>query len=50
MKDPMRAWIGKEKKRFVDILRRKGVKITDVMHFEDMAPSIECHFDILNVF
>lgn len=50
VKDEMRRWIGKEKRRFVEILRKAHAKVTDTLHFEDEPKSIENHFRILEVF
>lgn len=50
VKDEMRAWIGKEKRRFVEQLTKEGMKITDKIHFEDDPKSIENHFRVLEVF
>ncbi|KAL8578617.1 hypothetical protein ACOMHN_007075 [Nucella lapillus] len=50
MKDPMRKWIGKEKRRFVEVLLKAGAKVTDKLHFEDEGRSIENHFRVLEEF
>ncbi|XP_048223570.1 mitochondrial protein C2orf69-like [Perognathus longimembris pacificus] len=48
--DPMRSWIGKEHKKFVQILRDFGVQVTSQIHFAKKAPSIENHFRVHEVF
>ncbi|KAK1165959.1 hypothetical protein AOXY_G12460 [Acipenser oxyrinchus oxyrinchus] len=48
--DPMRAWVGKEHKRFVRVLRELGVPIVDKLHFENQLPSLEQHFRVLEEF
>ncbi|XP_076470601.1 LOW QUALITY PROTEIN: mitochondrial protein C2orf69 homolog [Babylonia areolata] len=50
VKDPMRRWIGKEKRRFVELLRKDGAKVADKLHFEDEPRSIENHFRVLEEF
>ena len=50
MSDTSRPWIAKEKKKFIEKLRRLGVKYTDVFHFEDEERTIENHFKILHHF
>ncbi|XP_051841878.1 mitochondrial protein C2orf69 homolog [Antechinus flavipes] len=48
--DPMRSWIGKEHKKFVQILEDFGMEVTSQIHFEEEPPSIENHFRIHEVF
>ncbi|XP_001379502.1 mitochondrial protein C2orf69 isoform X1 [Monodelphis domestica] len=48
--DPMRSWIGKEHKKFVQILEDFGVQVTNQIHFEKEPPSIENHFRVHEVF
>lgn len=50
VKDEMRRWIGKEKRRFVELLHKAGAKVTDTLHFDDEPKSIENHFRVLEVF
>ncbi|KAK2502414.1 hypothetical protein MC885_017618 [Smutsia gigantea] len=42
--DPMRSWIGKEHKKFVQILVDFGMQVTSQIHFARETPSIENHF------
>ncbi|XP_007469257.1 PREDICTED: UPF0565 protein C2orf69 homolog [Lipotes vexillifer] len=48
--DPMRSWIGKEHKKFVQILGDFGMQVTSQIHFANEAPSIENHFRVHEVF
>ncbi|XP_021518316.1 mitochondrial protein C2orf69 homolog [Meriones unguiculatus] len=48
--DPMRSWIGKEHKKFVQILRDLGMQVTSQIHFATETPSIENHFRVHEVF
>ncbi|XP_048339678.1 mitochondrial protein C2orf69 homolog [Sphaerodactylus townsendi] len=48
--DTMRSWIGKEHKRFVQILEEFGVNVNSHLHFADEAPSLENHFRVHEVF
>ncbi|XP_029790003.1 UPF0565 protein C2orf69 homolog [Suricata suricatta] len=48
--DPMRSWIGKEHKKFVQILGDLGMQVTSQIHFAKEAPSIENHFRVHEVF
>lgn len=48
--DTMRSWIGKEHKRFVQILEEFGVNVNSKLHFADEAPSLENHFRVHEVF
>lgn len=50
VKDTNRAWISKEQKKFVERLRRLGVKVTSMLHFEEEERSIDIHFNILKAF
>lgn len=50
VRDPMRSWIGKEHKKFVQILGDFGVQVTSQIHFAKEAPSIENHFRVHEVF
>ncbi|OBS58024.1 hypothetical protein A6R68_10853 [Neotoma lepida] len=44
--DPMRSWIGKEHKKFVQILGDLGMQVTSQIHFAKETPSIENHFRV----
>uniref|UniRef100_A0A8C6W839 RIKEN cDNA 1700066M21 gene n=1 Tax=Nannospalax galili TaxID=1026970 RepID=A0A8C6W839_NANGA len=48
--DPMRSWIGKEHKKFVQILGDLGMQVTSQIHFVKETPSIENHFRVHEVF
>ncbi|XP_051009796.1 mitochondrial protein C2orf69 homolog [Acomys russatus] len=48
--DPMRSWIGKEHRKFVQILGDLGVQVTSQIHFAKETPSIENHFRVHEVF
>ncbi|NXF95011.1 CB069 protein, partial [Eubucco bourcierii] len=48
--DTMRSWIGREHKKFVQILEGFGVEINDQLHFGDNVPSLENHFRVHEVF
>ncbi|KAI5944664.1 mitochondrial protein C2orf69 homolog [Manis javanica] len=48
--DPMRSWIGKEHKKFVEILGDFGMQVTSQIHFAKDTPSIENHFRVHEVF
>ncbi|XP_014701464.1 mitochondrial protein C2orf69 homolog [Equus asinus] len=50
VRDPMRSWIGKEHKKFVQILGDFGMQVTSKIHFAKEAPSIENHFRVHEVF
>ncbi|KAM5280159.1 LOW QUALITY PROTEIN: mitochondrial protein C2orf69 homolog [Ctenodactylus gundi] len=48
--DPMRSWIGKEHRQFVQLLEDFGMQVTSQIHFAKEAPSIENHFRVHEVF
>ncbi|XP_067891816.1 mitochondrial protein C2orf69 homolog [Heterodontus francisci] len=50
VRDEMRAWIGKEHKKFIRLLREYGAKVTNQLHFENETPSVDNHFRVLQVF
>ncbi|XP_067650059.1 mitochondrial protein C2orf69 homolog [Haliotis asinina] len=50
VRDQMRAWVGKEEKKFVSKLKKLGADITETLHFEDLPASIENHFGVLKEF
>jgi hypothetical protein len=47
VRDQMRVWIGKEERKFVDRLEKIGVKVTEVVHFEEEERSLSNHFKVL---
>ena len=47
---PLRPWIGKEERLFVDGLRQLGCKVEEKLHFEDLEVSLENHFRVLEKF
>ncbi|XP_067842927.1 mitochondrial protein C2orf69 homolog isoform X2 [Heptranchias perlo] len=50
VQDDMRAWIGKEHKKFIRLLRKYGAEVTNQLHFENETPSVDNHFRVLQVF
>uniref|UniRef100_A0A8C8RP24 Chromosome 2 open reading frame 69 n=1 Tax=Pelusios castaneus TaxID=367368 RepID=A0A8C8RP24_9SAUR len=48
--DTMRSWIGKEHKKFVQILEEFGVQVNKLLHFADEIPSLDNHFRVHEVF
>ncbi|XP_035629026.1 mitochondrial protein C2orf69 homolog isoform X1 [Oncorhynchus keta] len=50
VRDPMRAWVGREHGRFVKKLEDLGARLSQKMHFEDEPASIENHFRIIQDF
>ncbi|XP_051884505.1 mitochondrial protein C2orf69 homolog isoform X2 [Pristis pectinata] len=50
VRDGMRAWIGKEHKKFIRLLGEYGAKVTNQLHFENETPSLDNHFRVLQVF
>ncbi|XP_030066363.1 UPF0565 protein C2orf69 [Microcaecilia unicolor] len=50
VQDSMRSWIGKEHKKFVQILTEYGVQVNNQLHFADEPPSLDNHFRVHNVF
>ncbi|CAH2009980.1 unnamed protein product [Acanthoscelides obtectus] len=50
IKDERRPWIGKEEKSFTETAKDVGVTILRTVHFEDLPPTLNVHFDILKVF
>ena len=50
VRDPMRQWIGKEEKKFVEKSRKLGIDIKEVLHFGDEKGSLENHFEVIRVF
>ncbi|XP_064647928.1 mitochondrial protein C2orf69-like [Lineus longissimus] len=50
IRDEMRVWIGKEERKFVDRLQKMGVKVTEVVHFDEEERSLCNHFNVLTNF
>lgn len=50
VRDGMRAWIGKEHRKFIRLLGEFGAKVTNQLHFENETPSLNNHFRVLQVF
>uniref|UniRef100_UPI00398F2194 mitochondrial protein C2orf69 homolog n=1 Tax=Pristiophorus japonicus TaxID=55135 RepID=UPI00398F2194 len=50
VRDSMRAWIGKEHKKFIRLLVGYGAKVINQLHFENETPSVDNHFRVLQVF
>ena len=50
IKDQMRLWIGKEKRKFVETLRKLNVDVEDTVHFADQERSLDNHFKVLKCF
>ncbi|XP_053184687.1 mitochondrial protein C2orf69 homolog [Scomber japonicus] len=50
VRDPMRAWVGREHGHFVKTLEEFGASPHQQMHFEDEPPSIENHFRVIQEF
>ena len=50
VRDPMRAWVGREHDAFVKTLVELGARLTHQVHFEDEPPSIENHFRVIQEF
>lgn len=50
MQDPMRVWICKEKKRFVQLLRKYKAMYKDCSYFDDKEACLETHFGLLRSF
>ncbi|KAM3607390.1 uncharacterized protein V6R79_006906 [Siganus canaliculatus] len=50
VRDPMRAWVGREYRLFVKTLEEFGARLSKKLHFEDEPPSIENHFRVIQEF
>lgn len=50
VRDPMRAWVGREYRRFVKTLEEFGACLSEKLHFEDEPPSIENYFRVIQEF
>nr|XP_057938416.1 mitochondrial protein C2orf69 homolog [Doryrhamphus excisus] len=48
--DPMRAWVGREHRRFIKTLEEFGASLFHKIHFEDKPPCIENHFRVIQEF
>ncbi|MBN3321501.1 CB069 protein, partial [Atractosteus spatula] len=48
--DPMRAWVGREHRRFVRTLQELGAPLICKLHFEDEPPSLDNHFRVIQDF
>ncbi|MEQ2189579.1 hypothetical protein GOODEAATRI_026685 [Goodea atripinnis] len=47
VRDPMRAWVGREYGHFIQTLEEFGACPSKKLHFEEEPPSIENHFRII---
>ncbi|XP_077392435.1 mitochondrial protein C2orf69 homolog [Festucalex cinctus] len=50
VRDPTRAWVGREHACFVKTLEEFGARLYDKLHFVDEPPSIENHFRVIQEF
>lgn len=50
VRDPMRAWVGREYASFVETLQELGARLTTEVHFESRPASIENHFRVIEDF
>ncbi|KAF0026028.1 mitochondrial protein C2orf69 homolog [Scophthalmus maximus] len=50
VRDPMRAWVGREHRHFIRTLEELGARPSQKLHFEDEPPSIENHFRVIQEF
>ncbi|XP_036395855.1 UPF0565 protein C2orf69 homolog [Megalops cyprinoides] len=50
VRDPMRAWVGREHRRFVRTLEELGARLVNTLHFEDEPASIDNHFRVIQEF
>ncbi|KAM9364644.1 mitochondrial protein C2orf69 homolog [Pholidichthys leucotaenia] len=50
VRDPMRAWVGREHGLFIKTLEEFGACPSNKLHFEDEPPSIENHFRVIQEF
>uniref|UniRef100_A0A3Q2Y8B9 Chromosome 2 open reading frame 69 n=1 Tax=Hippocampus comes TaxID=109280 RepID=A0A3Q2Y8B9_HIPCM len=50
VRDPTRAWVGREHACFVKTLEELGARLYDKLHFVDEPPSIENHFRVIQEF
>ncbi|MBN3307512.1 CB069 protein, partial [Amia calva] len=50
VQDPMRAWVGREHRRFVRTLKELGAPLVSKLHFQDEPPSLDNHFGVIREF
>lgn len=50
IQDDRRPWIGKEEKAFYQALVKAGSPVQQTVHFRDLPPDINLHFELLNAF
>ncbi|XP_032385576.1 mitochondrial protein C2orf69 homolog [Etheostoma spectabile] len=50
VRDPMRAWVGREHGHFIKTLEEFGARPRKKLHFEDEPPSIKNHFRVIQEF
>lgn len=50
IQDGRRPWIRKEEKLFGDVLSKLGANVQRQVHFEDIIPSLNTHFELIKVF
>ncbi|XP_049821620.1 mitochondrial protein C2orf69 homolog isoform X2 [Aethina tumida] len=50
IEDERRPWIKKEEKTFHDILKRQGASIDRHVHFPNVVPNINIHFEVISLF
>lgn len=50
VRDPMRAWVGREYECFIQTLEELGACPSKKLHFEDEPASIENHFRVIQEF
>lgn len=48
--DPMRAWVGREYRLFIQTLEEFGASLSKKLHFKDEPPSINNHFRVIQEF
>lgn len=50
MEDNTRTWVAKEKKRFVQLLRKHKANVLDIYYFNGEARTLEMHFKLIQEF
>lgn len=50
VRDPMRAWVGREHQRFIKTLEDLGACLSKKLHFEEEPACIENHFRVIQEF
>ncbi|XP_056321272.1 LOW QUALITY PROTEIN: mitochondrial protein C2orf69 homolog [Danio aesculapii] len=50
VRDPMRAWVGREHRHFIKTLEDLGACVSHKLHFEDEPASIDNHFRVIQEF